>query len=102
MADIATTMMLLSDVVVKGVFKTILENRTALFREVIASLGKRPDDPDARKEVEAAVARLMKADLIKERTAPIEDFKSYSVTSDGLGAERQLRLAERQNTTPSW
>jgi len=34
------------------------------------------------------------ADLIKERTAPIEDFNTYYVTADGLTAERQLRLVE--------
>jgi len=102
MVDFSTTAMLLSNSVMKGVFKAILENRTAIFKELVASVGKSPDDPDGRKEVEDAVARLVKADLIKERNAPIKDFRSYSVTSVGLGAERQLRLAENPKANLSW
>ena len=43
-----------------------------------------------RKEVEDAVKVLLDADLIKERSAPIEDFNSYYVTADGLNTARML------------
>jgi hypothetical protein len=94
-------MLLLSDKVVQSVFKAILENRSAIFKELLASLGKKPDDPDDRKQIESAVSQLKDADLIKERTAPIEDFNSYYVTSDGLNAERQLRLVGDAKTRTS-
>jgi hypothetical protein len=42
------------------------------------------------------VSKLKEAELIKERPADIEDFTSYYVTSDGLSAERQLRLADQK------
>ena len=92
MAIDSATILLLSDKVVQHVFKAILQNRSAIFKELVASLGKSADDPDDRKQIESAVSRLKQADLIKERAAPIEDFNSYYVTSDGLSAERQLRL----------
>ena len=96
MADIAvSTLVLLSDTLVKNVFEAILKNRSAIFKELITATGKKADDPDDRRVVEDAVARLKDAALIKECPASIEDFNSYYVTSDGLGAERQLRLAEK-------
>lgn len=91
MVDVATLVPLLSDTVANRVFKVILKNRSALFREVVSSIGKNPEDISDRREVEAAVERLKNAELIKERTHEIEDFKSYYVTSDGLGVERRLR-----------
>jgi hypothetical protein len=94
MAIDPVTLVLLSDKVVQTVFKEILKNRSAIFKELFPSLGKSTEDPDDRKEVESAVSRLKKADLIKERTAEIEDFNSYYVTSDGLSAERQLHLID--------
>jgi len=98
--DVFTTM-LLSDKVVQIVFKEILKNRSAIFKELLSSLGRstRSSEEDNRKQVEVAISRLKEADLIKERRTDIEDFNSYSVTSEGLNAERQLRLIEN-NSTP--
>jgi hypothetical protein len=101
MADVAT-IRLFSDAVVKTVFEAILKNRSAIFKELVASVGKNADDPTDRKQVEEAVSRLKEADLIRERAASIEDFNSYYVTSGGLGAERELRLVDDPKTAHPW
>ena len=50
------------------------------------------DEPVTLKYIEHALQSLKDADLIKEKTAPIEDFNTYYVTAGGLDAERKLRL----------
>jgi hypothetical protein len=87
---------LLSDKVVRDVFKEILRNRSEVFKDLLTSTEKTFDAPvgAGRREIEFAVSKLKEADLIKERTAPIEDFNSYYVTSHGLNAERQLRVID--------
>jgi hypothetical protein len=84
---------LLANGVVVSVFKEVLKNRSALFRDVVNSVGRKSNLPShtAKTEVENAVLLLKDADLIRENTAPIEDFTSYYVTAKGLNAERQLK-----------
>ncbi len=74
----------------------VLKNRYVLLKEIRESLYKKPELQATlnNSKLEDAVKKLKDADLIKERTAPIEDFNTYYVTADGLTAERQLRLAE--------
>jgi hypothetical protein len=94
--DTNVVVMLLSNDVTKFVFREVAKNRSVLFKQLRESLDKTPElqaNPD-KFQLEAAVKMLKDADLIKERTAPIEDFKTYYVTANGLTAERQLRLAE--------
>ena len=94
--DPNVVVMLLSNDVVKFVFKEVLKNRSVQFKEIRESLYQKPElqsNLDNFK-LEDAVKKLKDADLIKERTAPIEDFNTYYVTADGLTAERQLRLVE--------
>jgi len=96
MAIDPSVVMLLSNNVVKLVFKEVLKNRYVLLKEIRESLYKKPELQATlnNSKLEDAVKKLKDADLIKERTAPIEDFNTYYVTADGLTAERQLRLAE--------
>jgi hypothetical protein len=95
MALESSLLMLLSDKVIQLVFKEILQNRSVLFKEIFESLAKKPELETAMTKfsLEDAVKSLKDADLIKERSAPIEDFNTYYVTANGLSAERQLRLA---------
>jgi hypothetical protein len=92
--DPVSMVTLFSSAIVKDVFKAILKERSAIFKQLLVTLGKNTENPEDRKQVESAVSKLKEADLIKERPADIEDFNSYYVTSDGLSAERQLRLAD--------
>jgi hypothetical protein len=90
------TLLLASDAIVRTVFKEILKNRSAVFRDLLGSVRRlSSNEEDSRLQVENAVTQLKAADLIEERRAPIEDFNSYYVTADGLTAERQLRLGDR-------
>jgi hypothetical protein len=92
MMDVSLLVTLFSDNVVKHVFKEILKNRTARFKELLESVDTE-QDAKHKDQIESAVKMLMEADLIKEREAPIKDFSTYYVTEYGLTAERQLRLA---------
>ena len=93
--DPSTFVVLFSNDVTKFVFKEVLKNRSAMFKEIRESLSKKPEFSALdNSTLEETVRKLKDADLIKERTAPIEDFNTYYVTADGLTAERQLRLAE--------
>lgn len=83
---------LLSNKVVLQVFKNILEKRSVLFKEILASQGQKTGEE--RERLEDAVKVLKKAELIKERSAPIEDFNTYYITADGLSVARELRRAE--------
>ena len=97
--DTSIIVMLLSKDTIKRVFKEVLRNRSVLFKELRESLRKTPELRALDKpQLEEAVKKLKDADLIKERTASIEDFNTYYVTADGLTAERQLRLAEPVST----
>lgn len=88
--DPSAVVMLISNGLLKEVFKTVAKNRSVLFKELYQALGK----DLGKTKVEEAVRQLKDADLIKERVAPIEDFNTYYVTADGLTVEKQLRLAE--------
>ena len=92
----SSVVMLLSNNVIKLVFEEVVKKRSVLFKELRQSLGKAAEFPEGaeKSQIENAVQVLKEADLIKERTSPIEDFNTYYVTADGLTAERQLRLAE--------
>lgn len=112
--------MLLSNYVIKYVFKEVLKNRRIHLKqlreslteapEIRASLSKEPElqtalsEPAAKKgitdavfadvvqkKVADAVQQLKTAKLIDERPASIEDFNTYYVTENGLNAERELR-----------
>jgi hypothetical protein len=78
----------------KNVFKEILKNRSALFKDIRASVSENQLPNVGVKEIERAVKTLVDASLVKERSAPIEDFNTYYVTADGLGVERMLRRGE--------
>ncbi len=93
--DPSAVVTLLSNDVVKLVFKVVLKNRSVMLKEIRESLNRTPELQASLDEVklEDAVKKLKDADLIKERTAPIEDFNTYYVTANGLTAERQLRRA---------
>jgi hypothetical protein len=88
------SLLLISDAVAQVIFKEILKNRSADFRELLSALGRDGDEQEKRRQVEDAVTKLKELDLIKERTAPIKDFNSYYVTSGGLSAERTLKLID--------
>jgi hypothetical protein len=90
MAVEPTLTILFANDVVREVFKTIVEKRSLLFKEILASLDKKDGK---RKELEDAVEALKGAELIKERSSPVQDFNSYYVTADGLTAARELRRA---------
>jgi predicted MarR family transcription regulator len=88
MSDLSVVTFLASSDVLKDVFSIVAKNRSVLFKELCQYVKVRDQN-----EVEDAVKKLEKADLIKERSAPIKDFYTYYVTADGLTAEKQLRLA---------
>ena len=92
---------LLSDKIVQQVFKEILKNRTALFKEIRESVSATSgvEYSSQLSKIEEAVQSLKDADLIKERESPIEDFTTYYVTADGLSAEKQLHLSEPTSST---
>jgi|HubBroStandDraft_1064217.scaffolds.fasta_scaffold95640_2 hypothetical protein len=89
--------MLLSNPVLQEVFKEIVKNRSALFKELVTSLSNNTDLNLEDHQVAGALEQLKNADLIKEREAPIKDFNSYYITADGLTADRQLRLSEQRS-----
>ena len=86
------------------VLTKVADMRSLRFKEILDYLD--PDskekftDPESkeqkhlREQVENAVKVLMDAELIKERSAPIEDFNSYYVTADGLSTARELRRSK--------
>jgi hypothetical protein len=91
--------------VVLEVLKKVADMRSVLFKEILDSIDPKSEerkyiDPETeeqkklRQQVEDAVRRLMDADLIKERSAAIEDFNSYYVTADGLSTARELRRSK--------
>jgi hypothetical protein len=93
MALDSVRVLLASDVVARLIFTEILRNRSAIFKDLLGAVGRAiGGGEESRRQVEAAVSQLKEADLIKERTTPIEDFNSYYVTADGLAAERELHL----------
>ncbi len=104
--EISSLVVLLSNQFVKNVFKEVAKNRSMFFKELQESILKTSEvqrtGADAnsadRQQLEDAVQKLKDADLIKERPSSIEDFNRYSVTANGLMAERQLRLAESTTT----
>jgi hypothetical protein len=107
-AEITSLVFLLSNQFLKTVFKEVAKNRSMFFKDLQESMLKtsevqradtHPSSAD-RRQLEDAVQKLKEADLIKERPASIEDFNRYSVTANGLMAERQLRLAESTTAQP--
>ena len=98
MLPINVAVMLASSSAVRTIFEAILKNRSAIFKDLMAVVGKSTgDDQESRREVEAAVSLLKEADLIKERPAAIEDFSSYYVTANGLAAESDLNSIARSS-----
>ena len=103
----STISMLISDDVAKFIFDEIVRHRSVMLKELTASLGSKLqgkavgsksvgmsfEEPALKTQVESVVSRLKAADLIEERSTPIADFNSYYVTSNGLSAEKQLRLS---------
>jgi hypothetical protein len=77
--------LLTGDVVLKSVFGKILKDRSVMFKDIVESVARPPE------QVEVALSRLKNENLIEESTAPIRDFNSYYVTAGGLDAERVLR-----------
>jgi hypothetical protein len=104
--EMSSLVFLLSNQFVKTVFKEVAKNRSMVFKDLQESVLKTSEvqrEPAAghmiqKQQLEDAVQRLKDAGLIKERPASIEDFNRYSVTANGLVAERQLRLAESTST----
>jgi hypothetical protein len=78
----------------KQVFTEIAKNRSASFKDIRDSVAKQNERQPDRKEIESAVKKLIDVSLVKERPAEVDDFRTYSVTADGLGVERKLRLSE--------
>jgi hypothetical protein len=97
---------LLSNGVFNRVFKVIAEQRTVQLKDIRDLLLKNQKAPmeDQRQTTEdqlrEAVDFLKDADLIKERSAPIDDFATYYVTADGLNVERALRRAKSTSASP--
>jgi hypothetical protein len=97
MASPEVLTLLHSSKIVGLVFEEIAKNRSVMFKEILASLGKKNDlskEDLSKEKIEEVVHNLMEADLVKERAAPIQDFNTYYITADGLSTERQLRLAD--------
>jgi predicted transcriptional regulator len=85
------------DKVTLEVLGKVADMRSASFKEILESIDPQSIYPESdktkesREHVENAVKTLKQAGLIKERSAPIEDFNSYYVTADGLNAASELR-----------
>ena len=94
MANQDNILMLLSDNVMQEVFKEIVRNRSAIFKDLMGSVsGKANVTSD---QIEGALAQLQNADLIKTSESSIRDFNSYYPTAEGLAAERRLRLSVKE------
>lgn len=93
------------------VLKKVADSSSVRFKDILEYIyreskeTKQPRAPleevrvlkDVRVQAEDAVKVLKDAELIKEKTAPIEDFNSYYVTSEGLSAARELRRSSRSS-----
>jgi hypothetical protein len=91
-------LMLLSDNVLQAVFKEIVKNRSAIFKDLMGSVSGRTNV--ASDQIERALIQLQNADLIKTSESSIKDFNSYYPTAEGPAAERQLRLTVKESSAP--
>ena len=86
MVDFSVLNALISAPVMRAVFNTIVQERRILYKDLLERM------PEHEKAAAAqSLSQLKQANLIREAASDLEDFNSYSVTEDGLLAERQLR-----------
>jgi hypothetical protein len=76
---------LTSDPMLMRAFNAIVDARRIDFGKIVAAL-----DGD-REKARESVTRLVNFGLISESGAILEDYKTYFVTSEGLGTNRELR-----------
>jgi hypothetical protein len=82
--------LLLADRSTRTIFETVARERKISHKDLVQTL-TRIAGVVSTNEISTRLDQLEEAKLIGEQGAPIEDFKTYYITADGLSAERELR-----------
>ena len=86
--DATLLVTLLAKPLMKEVLKEIVKTQAVLLKDLVNRI------PQGKSEVTKALSELKRAELIKERQAPLDDFNTYYVTAEGLQAHSRLRGLE--------
>jgi len=77
----------LSDPVAMRAFKVVLEGNQVSHRTLVERLKPAAAPPDLK----VSLSKIVGSGLVKATEAPIEDFKTYYVTAEGLSKGRAWR-----------